>query len=107
MMLDRIYLLTIMNGGVDLIAKQEHQREQLNPHHESNQGPDGSIHLVVAREVGDVKGEAVGNQQASQGREDGSDGNELPVVVDGRTKIVDERNAKKKYNEDHRKPEEE
>ena len=56
----------IVNARIDLIAHQQYHGDQLHPDHEGNEHADGTIHLVVSAEVGNVVGESIRNTEAQQ-----------------------------------------
>jgi hypothetical protein len=94
----------IVDAGVDLIADQEHGRDQLDPYHDRDHHPDRSIHFVVCGEIRDIEREAVRNHQRKESRDKGANRKETPVVMNGRAEIIQRRDREKKNNEDNDEP---
>jgi hypothetical protein len=94
----------IVDAGVDLIADQEHDRDQLDPYHDGDHHADRSIHFVVCGEISDIEREPVRNHQGKEGCDEGADRKETPVVMDGWAEIIQGRDREKKNNEDNDEP---
>src|SRR5690606_9007941 len=92
-----------MYAGVDLVTYHQHDGDQLHPHHQRDQHPDRSVQFVVCSEIGNVKRESIGHRYAEYGCDRRPCGKETPVVVDGRSEIINDRDSDKKNNKDHHK----
>ncbi len=94
-----------VNASIKFKTKEQDERHKPLPDHEGDDGSNGAIEFVVGAKIGDIKGEAKGNQQAQAGGKDGAERKIAPFGMNGRAPVIDCADSTIEDDKDYNEPE--